>query len=119
MWTAWQLLELEPNLDLVLLDASLCGHGPSGRNGGFCETLWGDVDTLRERSGDAAALAVCRASEEAVHGIGAWCAANEVDAWYRHGADAPRRDDRVAARLVGRRGARLRGARRPGRDRLD
>ncbi|CAN5293604.1 FAD-dependent oxidoreductase [soil metagenome] len=83
MWTAWQLLELEPNLDLVLLDASLCGHGPSGRNGGFCETLWPDIDILRERSGDAAALAVGRASEEAVHGIGAWCAANEVDAWYR------------------------------------
>jgi glycine/D-amino acid oxidase-like deaminating enzyme len=83
MWTAWQLLELEPETDLVLLEAAVCGHGPSGRNGGFCETLWGDADTLRERAGDAAALAVCRASEHAVRSIGDWCRENEVDAWYR------------------------------------
>jgi glycine/D-amino acid oxidase-like deaminating enzyme len=83
LWTAWQLLELEPGLDVLLLEAAVCGHGPSGRNGGFCETLWGDAPALRERAGDAAALAVCRASEDAVHGIGAWCEASDVDAWYR------------------------------------
>src|SRR4029453_11557225 len=74
---------LEPELDVVLLEAAVCGHGPSGRNGGVCETLWGDAPTLRDRAGDAAALAVCRASEEAVRGIGAWCRANTVDAWFR------------------------------------
>jgi glycine/D-amino acid oxidase-like deaminating enzyme len=83
LWTTWQLLQLEPELDIVLLEAAVCGHGPSGRNGGFCETLWGDAPTLREKSGDTAALAVCRASEEAVRGIGAWCETNGVDAWYR------------------------------------
>ncbi len=83
MWTAWHLLELEPELDVVLLEAAVCGHGPSGRNGGFCETLWGDAPTLREHAGDAEALAVCRASEDAVRGIGAWCEQNEVDAWFR------------------------------------
>jgi glycine/D-amino acid oxidase-like deaminating enzyme len=83
LWTAWQLLELEPGIDLVLLEAELCGHGPSGRNGGFCQTLWGDAATLRERAGATEALAVCRASEEAVNGIGSWCDANDVDAWFR------------------------------------
>ena len=83
MWTAWHLLELEPELDVVLLETAVCGHGPSGRNGGFCESLWGDAPTLRDHAGDAAALAVCRASEDAVRGIGAWCSTNEVDAWYR------------------------------------
>jgi glycine/D-amino acid oxidase-like deaminating enzyme len=83
LWTAWHLLELEPELDVVVLEAAACGHGPSGRNGGFCETLWSDADNLRERAGDVAALAVCRASEDAVRGIGAWCEANEVDAWFR------------------------------------
>jgi glycine/D-amino acid oxidase-like deaminating enzyme len=86
LWTAWQLLELEPNLDVVVLEAALCGHGPSGRNGGFCETLWGEIETLREKAGDTAAVAVCRASEEAVRGIEAWCGENEVDAWYRAAA---------------------------------
>ncbi|MBM2822150.1 MAG: FAD-dependent oxidoreductase [Thermoleophilia bacterium] len=83
LWTAWHLLVLEPELDIVVLEAAVCGRGPSGRNGGFCETLWGDAPTLREKAGDAAALAVCRASEDAVRGIGAWCETNEVDAWYR------------------------------------
>ena len=83
LWTAWQLLELEPELDVLVLEAAICGHGPSGRNGGFCETLWGDAHRLREVAGDADALATCRASEEAVRGIGAWCEANEVDAWFR------------------------------------
>jgi glycine/D-amino acid oxidase-like deaminating enzyme len=83
LWTAWQLRQLEPELDVVLLEAAVCGHGPSGRNGGFCETLWGDAPTLREHAGDEAALAVCRASEDAVRGIGAWCETNGVDAWFR------------------------------------
>lgn len=83
LWTAWHLRALEPDADVVVLEAELCGHGPSGRNGGFCETLWGDAETLRERAGDAGALAVLRASEEAVRGIGAWCEANGIDAWFR------------------------------------
>jgi glycine/D-amino acid oxidase-like deaminating enzyme len=83
MWTAWQLLQLAPDADVLLLETAVCGHGPSGRNGGFCETLWGDASTVREQAGDAAALAVCRASESAVRGIGAWCETNGVDAWFR------------------------------------
>jgi glycine/D-amino acid oxidase-like deaminating enzyme len=83
LWTAWHLLDLEPNADVLILEAEICGHGPSGRNGGFCETLWPDAAILRERAGDEAALAVCRASEKAVRGIGAWCKTQEVDAWYR------------------------------------
>jgi glycine/D-amino acid oxidase-like deaminating enzyme len=66
-----------------VLEAAVCGHGPSGRNGGFCETLWGDAATLRDGVGDAEALAVCRASADAVRGIGAWCEQNGVDAWFR------------------------------------
>jgi glycine/D-amino acid oxidase-like deaminating enzyme len=83
LWSAWQLLELEPGVDVLVLESEVCGHGPSGRNGGFCETLWPDAAILRDRAGDAAALAVCRASEDAVRAIGAWCETNEVDAWYR------------------------------------
>jgi glycine/D-amino acid oxidase-like deaminating enzyme len=83
LWTAWQLKELEPDADVVVLEAGLCGHGPSGRNGGFVSTLWDDLPTLRARMGDGRAVEVCRASEHAVHAIGAWCEAQGVDAWYR------------------------------------
>ena len=85
LWTAWQLKALEPALDVVVLEAGLAGHGPSGRNGGFVSTLWDDLPILREAVGDTRAVEVCRASERAVRGIGSWCEANGVDAWYRHG----------------------------------
>ena len=85
LWTAWQLKALEPELDVVVLDAGLAGHGPSGRNGGFVSTLWDDLPILRDRVGDAKAVEVCRASERAVHGIGAFCEEQGVDAWYRAG----------------------------------
>ena len=81
MWTAWNLLDRGARV--VLLEAEVCGHGPSGRNGGFCETLWSNLPSLRERFGDERALAACEASSESVRMIGAWCEAEGVDAWFR------------------------------------
>ena len=81
MWTAWNLLERGARV--VLLEAEVCGHGPSGRNGGFCETLWSNLPSLRERFGDKRALAACEASSESVRAIGDWCEAEGVDAWFR------------------------------------
>ena len=83
LWTAWHLKELEPSLDVVVLEAGLAGHGPSGRNGGFVSTLWDDVPILRDRVGDERALAVARASDRGVRGIGEWCERTGVDAWVR------------------------------------
>jgi glycine/D-amino acid oxidase-like deaminating enzyme len=83
LWTAWHLKRLEPAIDVVVLDAGLAGHGPSGRNGGFVSTLWDDLPILRDRVGDTEALAVARASERAVTGIGEWCEEEGVDAWFR------------------------------------
>ena len=83
LWTAWQLKALEPGCDVVVLEAGLAGHGPSGRNGGFVSTLWDDLPILRDRVGDARALEVARASERGVRGIGEWCEREGVDAWYR------------------------------------
>jgi glycine/D-amino acid oxidase-like deaminating enzyme len=85
LWTAWQLKQLEPGLDVVVLDAGLAGHGPSGRNGGFVSTLWDDLPILRARVGDERAVEVCRASERAVTAIGEWCTEQAVDAWYTSG----------------------------------
>ena len=82
MWTAWQLLEAEPGIDVVLLESSVCGHGPSGRNGGFCESLWFSAPALRERFGDERARALLDAASENVTEIGAWCRDNGVDAWF-------------------------------------
>ena len=35
LWTAIELLERDPSLEVVVLEADACGFGPSGRNGGF------------------------------------------------------------------------------------
>ena len=85
LWTAWQLKVLEPEIDVIVLESGLAGHGPSGRNGGFVSTLWDDLPILRDSFGDTRAVEVCRASERAVRGIGDWCETNGVDAWYRAG----------------------------------
>jgi len=82
MWTAWHLLDSAPGIRVLLLEGGVCGHGPSGRNGGFCESLWFSAPALRERFGDAAALALLDAATETVGSIGAWCEENEVDAWF-------------------------------------
>jgi glycine/D-amino acid oxidase-like deaminating enzyme len=82
MWTAWHLLGDDPSTQVVLLEAGLCGHGPSGRNGGFCESMWLSAPILRERFGDGPARVLLEASSRSVGDIGAWCAGNDVDAWF-------------------------------------
>jgi glycine/D-amino acid oxidase-like deaminating enzyme len=81
LWTAWHLADA--GADVAVLEADLCGHGPSGRNGGFVSSLWNQLPGLLERFGEERALAVGHASAAAVDAIGAWCAAQEVEAWYR------------------------------------
>jgi glycine/D-amino acid oxidase-like deaminating enzyme len=83
MWTAWHALQRAPDTRVVVLEADVCGHGPSGRNGGFCETLWSNLPSLRARFDDERALAACEASSASVRAIGEWCEAEGVDAWFR------------------------------------
>jgi glycine/D-amino acid oxidase-like deaminating enzyme len=82
MWTAWHLLDSEPGIRVLLLEGGVCGHGPSGRNGGLCESLWFSAPALRERFGDGPARALLDASSEMVTDLGAWCRDNDVDAWF-------------------------------------
>jgi glycine/D-amino acid oxidase-like deaminating enzyme len=80
MWAAWHLLER--GATVALLEGDVCGHGPSGRNGGFCESLWMSAAPLRERFGDGPARALLEASSESVGQIGDWCRDQDVDAWF-------------------------------------
>jgi glycine/D-amino acid oxidase-like deaminating enzyme len=109
LWTAWWARVLAPDARVVLLEADLCGHGPSGRNGGFCEDLWLSLPALRARFGDERALALCRASEAAVDGIAAFCAQEGVDAHVRR--RGPARREHRAGPGRGRRRGRRGGAR--------
>ena len=83
LWTAWWLLEHAPGLDVGLLEAGRCGHGPTGRNGGFVNAYWYAAGNLLERYGREGARAVTAAGAEIVPGIGSWCAEHGADAWFR------------------------------------
>ncbi|MEX2107233.1 MAG: FAD-dependent oxidoreductase [Solirubrobacterales bacterium] len=98
LWAAWHIKELEPDARVVLLEADSCAHGPSGRNGGFCNVMWFSLPSMRRRWGDGAALDVARAADRAVHEIGEFCEREGVDAWFRMGgylqvSTAPAHDD--------------------------
>jgi glycine/D-amino acid oxidase-like deaminating enzyme len=98
MWTAFHARRLAPDARIVLLESEpVCGRGPSGRNGGFCEGMWTSLASMRDRWGDAPALAVGHAAEAAVERIGRFCTDGGADggseggtedggdAWWRPG----------------------------------
>ena len=55
LWAAWHVLAAEPDARVVVLEAGRCGHGPSGRNGGFVTGMALSRPTLIERFGGAGA----------------------------------------------------------------
>jgi glycine/D-amino acid oxidase-like deaminating enzyme len=84
MWTAWYARQLDPEARIVLLEAEeVCGRGPSGRNGGFCNAMWFSLASMRDRWGAEGALATARAAQAAVDRIGKFCEEQGVDAWFR------------------------------------
>lgn len=101
LWTAWHILSLEPSAKIAIVEADRCGHGPSGRNGGFCESYWRALPLLRRAFGDDGARRLAEASSETVTAIGAWCEQEDVDAWFHQAgsllvATGPAQRSRVA-----------------------
>jgi putative aminophosphonate oxidoreductase len=84
LWTAIRLKEHDPSLDVVLVEGDVCGGGPSGRNGGFVLSWWAKFAKFEHIVGAEEALRLCRASAGAVEAIGGFCAANAIDAHFRH-----------------------------------
>ena len=56
MWTAWLIREAEPTTRVVLLERDVCAHGPSGRNGGFANSMWFSLASMRRRFGEVGAI---------------------------------------------------------------
>ena len=62
LWTALRIAELEPGASIALVEADICGGGPSGRNGGFALSWWPKVETLIKRVGEEEAFRLVRIS---------------------------------------------------------
>ena len=63
LWTALALRGRDPELRIALVEADRCGHGPSGRNGGFLHGYWSMLGWLRDTLGEERALALARAGD--------------------------------------------------------
>jgi putative aminophosphonate oxidoreductase len=85
LWSALRIKELEPDATVVLLEADICGGGPSGRNGGFALSWWPKIETLIKRTGEEEALRLVKASEAAVEAIGAFCEQEGIEAHFHQG----------------------------------
>lgn len=83
LWTALELVERDPALDIVVLEADICGGGASGRNGGFVTAWWDELPEMIESFGPEPALFLAQASSDAVEEIGRFCAREGIDAHYR------------------------------------
>src|SRR5207245_10926983 len=72
LWTALRLKEREPSIDVVIVEADVCGGGASGRNGGFVLSWWAKFRALEELCGSEEALRLAYASARGVVDIGAF-----------------------------------------------
>jgi glycine/D-amino acid oxidase-like deaminating enzyme len=105
LWTALALRERAPELRVTVLEAEICGHGPSGRNGGFVHGYWAALASILPVLGEDRALELARAGERIIPGIRAWAERRGEDVWLVEGgmlevSAAPAQDasvDRAAA----------------------
>jgi putative aminophosphonate oxidoreductase len=84
LWTALRIKEQAPDTDVALVEADICGGGPSGRNGGFAMSFWHHFQGLEAACGSAEALRLSRASCDAITDIGRFCSEHGIDAHYKH-----------------------------------
>ena len=83
LWTALALRERAPELRVTLLEAEICGHGPSGRNGGFVHGYWASLPGLLPVLGEERALELAVAGERIIPGIRSWAESRGEDVWLR------------------------------------
>ena len=81
LWTALALRERAPDLGITLVEAEICGHGPSGRNGGFVHGYWASLPGILAVLGDERGLELAVAGEQIIPGIRAWAEGRGEDVW--------------------------------------
>ena len=52
LWTALELKQRDPAIDVIILEQDICGSGASGRNGGYVLSWWTKAPSLRNLWGD-------------------------------------------------------------------
>jgi len=68
---------------VAVVEAALCGEGPSGRNGGFLHGYWSSLPRARRVFGDGGALAVAQAASAIIPDVREFVERRGVDVWLR------------------------------------
>ncbi|GAA0308820.1 NAD(P)/FAD-dependent oxidoreductase [Kineococcus aurantiacus] len=71
LWTAYRIVQAQPDADVVVLEAEFCGAGASGRNGGQVHSWCESLDRLEAVVGPREAVRLARASVEAIEELAA------------------------------------------------
>ncbi|WP_343048089.1 FAD-dependent oxidoreductase [Cellulomonas humilata] len=86
LWTAYYLLEADPSLDVLVVEAEVVGFGASGRNGGWCSALLPvSGDELARLHGHDAAAAMRAAMRDTVVEVGGVAAAEQIECGFAFG----------------------------------
>ncbi len=81
LWSAIQLKEADPAIDVVVLEAKVAAYGASGRNGGFAMTMVGrNIHDLLRKVGPERARATHLAMRDSLGEMEKFCAAEGIDA---------------------------------------
>lgn len=80
LWAAWYLKQMEPALQIVILEAEIAGFGASGRNGGWCSAFLSGIDHwLDDPAGRDGAIRLQRLMFETVAEIGRLTEEQNID----------------------------------------
>lgn len=80
LWTAYYLKQLDPALDISILEAETAGFGASGRNGGWCSAYFSGIDHwLQDPRQKGAATRLQRQMFDTVREIGRVARKESID----------------------------------------
>jgi len=86
LWTAYYLLENDPSLRVVLLEAEVAGFGASGRNGGWCSSYFpASMVKLERMSSRESAVAMHQAMGATVAEVGAVAEREGIECEWAYG----------------------------------
>ena len=83
LWTAIRLKELDPVLDVTIVEADICGAGASGRNGGIAVGWLWRIPTLLGFCGGEDTARLVRASISGIDDIETVCREEGIDAHFK------------------------------------
>jgi len=86
LWAAYYLSRADPSLSIAVLERDVIGFGASGRNGGWCSSLFSVSEgTLDKRCGPGSGRAQRLAMEATVREVGRVVEAEGIDCGFRRG----------------------------------